>query len=124
MKKIVFTLAALMTMTVAFAEGETSTKTEAAAIEAKYDVNVNMSSLSRALRLNTDDARTVAFVEGEFRRDMQKAATADSEERDKLVKKAVNRNLGNMRSILDADQYHVYVQLLNATLNNRGIINK
>ena len=29
-----------------------------------------------------------------------------------------------MRSILDADQYHVYVQLLNATLNNRGIINK
>lgn len=46
MKKIVFTLAALMTMTLAFAEGENKNNAAVAAEQAKYDMNINVSALA------------------------------------------------------------------------------
>lgn len=124
MKKIVFTLAAMMSMTLAFAEGETSTKTNVAVAPeaAKYEMNINVESLGRTLHLDYDTERTVSYITSDFARDMHKAAIAtETADRDKLYKKAVNHNLAYMRSVLDDSQYHEYVKLLNTTLNNRGL---
>lgn len=123
MKKIVFTLAAMMSMTLAFAEGETSTKTNAVAPEAaKYEMNINVNSLGRTLGLDYDEERAVSYIADDFSRDMHKVATAaEGTDRDKLYKKAINHNLAYMHSVLDNSQYHEYVKLLNTTLNNRGL---
>lgn len=123
MKKIVFTLAALMTMTMAFADGETSTKGNAAAAAeaAKYEMNINVNSLSRTLRLDNETSRTVGYITENFTADMKKAGAATGDDRDRLYKKAVNRNLSYMHSVLTNRQYNEYVKLLNVTLVNRGL---
>jgi hypothetical protein len=38
-----------------------------------------------------------------------------------MMRNAVNKNLSAARSILNKAQYHKYLMLLNATINNRGL---
>ena len=121
MKKIVFTLAALMTMTLAFAEGETKTNAAVAAEPAKYEMNINVSALARTLRLDADAIDAESYISDDLKKDMKKAGAAEGEDRDKLYKKAIRHNLSYMHAVLDEDQYRTYVKLLNATLTNRGL---
>jgi hypothetical protein len=124
MKKIVFTLAALMTMTLAFAEGETKTNAAVAAEQAKYEMNINVSALARTLGLNSDEFDAVSYISDNLKKDMKKAGAAEGEDRANLYKKAIKHNLSYMHAVLDEDQYRTYVKLLNATLNNRGLNEK
>ena len=55
---------------------------------------------------------------------MMFAANAKADEVDALVRKAVNKDLQYMSYILNKEQYRKYVMLLNATMNNRGLLNK
>jgi hypothetical protein len=121
MKKIVFTLAALMTMTLAFAEGETKTNAAVAAEQSKYEMNINVSALARTLNLDADEFGAVNIITSDFKKDMKKVGEAEGEDRANLYKKAIKHNLSYMHAVLDEDQYRTYVKLLNATLNNRGL---
>lgn len=121
MKKIVFTLAALMTMTLAFAEGESKNNAAVAAEQAKYDMNINVNSLARTLQLDGDAYEAVNYITSDLKKDMKKAGEAEGEERDRLYKKAIRHNLSYMHVVLDENQYRTYVTLLNTTLNNRGL---
>lgn len=123
MKKIVFTLAALMSMTFAFAEGESNAKASVAlAKEAQnYEMNISTTSLARALNLGYDEVDVVNSITDSFASDMKKAGEAQGEERNKLFKKALKRNLTYMHSVLSYEQYSKYLKLLNTTLNNRGL---
>ncbi len=123
MKKIVFTLAALMSMTFAFAEGESNAKANVAlAKEAQnYEMNISTTSLARALNLGYDEVEVVNSITDSFASDMKKAGEAQGEERNKLFKKALKRNLTYMHAVLSYEQYSKYLKLLNTTLNNRGL---
>lgn len=121
MKKVVFTLAALLSMTMAFAEGETKTSTNAAAEAAKYEFKINVPALSRTLGLKHSTKKNVTYIATEFSNDMSKAAAAGEADRDQLYKEAVKKNLTDMRTVLSDSQYDEYVKLLNATLANRGL---
>ena len=103
MKKIVLMLVALVSMTtMAFAEGENA---KAANEAAAYDMSVNYSKLANALGLSIDQWESV------------------EDERKGMVDKAIEKNLKYMRYILNSNQYSKYLQLLNATMNNRGLNN-
>ena len=93
MKKIVFTLAALMTMTLAFAEGETKTNAAVAAEQAKYEMNINVSALARTLRLDADAIDAVSYISDYLKKDIKKPGAAEDEDGDKLYKKAIRHNL-------------------------------
>lgn len=123
MKKIVFTMIALMSMTFAFAEGESNTKANVAlAKEAQnYEMNISTTSLARALSLGYDEIDAVNSISESFANDMKKAGEAQGEERSKLFKKALKRNLTYMHAVLSYEQYSKYLKLLNTTLNNRGL---
>ena len=118
MKKIILTVAMALTMTVAFAEGENENNTQN--VQA-YNMRVNMSMLAKALQLNSDQVETVQFVHDMFSREMMSVAEATEDERPEKMKKAINRDLANMRYILSEDQYRTYVRILNVTLRNRGL---
>lgn len=119
MKKMFLTIAMALTMTVAFAEGDNENSINN--LET-YNMRANMNMLSRALHLNGDQRETVEFIHEMFTHDMMNAATAATkEERDQKIKRAVNRDLANMRYILNDEQYHLYVRILNITFNNRGL---
>ena len=121
MKKIVFTPAALMTMTLAFAEGENKNNAAVAAEQAKYDMNINVSALARTLQLDADAIDAVSYISNDLKNDMKKVGEAQGEDRDKLYKKAIRHNLSYMHAVLDDEQYRTYVKLLNTTINNRGL---
>ena len=121
MKKIVFTLAALMTMTLAFAEGENKNNAAVAAEQAKYDMNINVSALARTLQLDAETFDAVNYITSDLKKDMKKVGEAQGEERDRLYKKAIRHNLSYMHAVLSQNQYRTYVTLLNTTLNNRGL---
>lgn len=124
MKKIVLTLAALTSMSMAFAEGADNAKNAtatAAADAAKYEMNINVHSLSNTLRLDNEKTEFVTYISDDFANDMAKAAVAKGDKREKLYKKAVNKNLAYMHTVLSSRQYRKYLQILNATLVNRGL---
>lgn len=112
------TLAMALTLTMAFAEGEENEKTTSIAA---YDMHVNMRMLSQALQLNSDQVESVEVVHDLFAKEMMNVGAAAKEEREGMMRKAINRDLAYMRSILTTEQYRTYLAILNATLKNRGL---
>ena len=115
MKKIVLTLAAMMTMSMAFANTENIPA-------ANYDMTVNYSKLATTLELSADQIDAVEAIHDQFINDMRKAANAEASERAELVKKAATKELKYMHYVLNEKQYRKYNTLLNLTLENRGLL--
>ena len=118
MKRLFLTMVAVLSMTMTFAENENAASvntTEA------YDMTVNMKKLAQTLNLTTDQVESVAEIYKTFAAEMMFAAQNKGEERDKMVDKALKKNLAYMDYILDKEQYRMYVRILNVTLVNRGL---
>ena len=118
MKRLVLSVMVMMTMTMAFAENE---ETEAINSMESYVLNVNINKLSQALNLSYDQREFVEDAENAFSAELMNVATAPVEERRTLLNKAIKQNLGTMYYLLNKAQYHKYLMLLNATINNRGL---
>lgn len=118
MKKIVLMAFALLSMTTAFAADEKAEANNAAVV---YGMEINMSGLTKALRLSSDQQAAVRDIHTNFNADMLNAAGAPAEARKEMVDKAIEKDLEYMRTVLSKKQYRTYVMLLNATINNRGI---
>ena len=120
MKKIVLTVAAVMSMTMALQQVRTITTTQLQMLTT-YKFNVSTYALSRALNLNYDQVDVVEDINRTFATEMMNASVADSSERDAKVQSAIKKDLSYMRYVLNDRQYREYVKLLNVTLNNRGL---
>ena len=109
---------AMLSMTMTFAENENAANLNNA--EA-YNMTVNMKKLGQALNLSKDQVESFAELHKTFSAEMMFAAQASGEERQKMVDKAIGKDLAYMNYILSHDQYRRYVMLLNITLINRGL---
>lgn len=120
MKKVFLLMVMLFAMSVySFAEDNNATDIER--IE-RYDIKVNTKRLGEYLQLSTDQYDAVETVVGEFSNDMMFAAVeCGSTNRGKVAKNAVDKNIKYMSYILNKDQYHKYLMILNATIRNRKI---
>ena len=121
MKKIVFTVVALMSMTMTFAESASKNIATVNNNKSVYNMTVNMKKLAKALELTDEQAEGVAEIHKTFSAEMMSAAEYGKEERTKRVEKAINKDLAYMNAVLNKDQYHKYLTLLNVTLVNRGM---
>jgi hypothetical protein len=102
-----------------FAEDNNATEIEK--IE-KYDIKVNTKRLGEYLQLSSDQYDAVETVIDEFSADLMFAAVECSDtNRSKVTKNAVDKNVKFMSYILNDDQYHKYLRVLNVTLTNRNI---
>jgi len=118
MKRLFMVVVAMLSMTMTFAENENAANLNNA--EA-YNMTVNMKKLGQALNLSKDQMESFSEVHKTFSAEMQFAAQASGDERQKMVDKAINKDLAWMDYILNRDQYRRYVMLLNVTLANRGL---
>ena len=116
MKKMIFSMMLMMSTTLAFAGNE-----ENETVNTAYEFNVNMEKLSYALGLNSDQYFFVADVMDAFKDDMMTVAYAPAEDRKGLMDQVIKRNLSAARTLMTTKQYHKYLMLLNATINNRGL---
>ncbi len=87
---------------------------------AKWEGNINVSKLSKYLKLSSLQNEEVANICDYFTEQMNRATTAKKNQ-DAKMHTAVYGNLKLMRQTLTKEQYAKYVSLMNATLKNRGI---
>ena len=119
MKKMILTVVAVMSMSMsAFADNANASNTQN--VES-YDMTINMRKLAVALDMTFDQMESTEDVHRMFCKEMMIAAHASNEERVEMVEKAVKKDLRYMHYILNEEQYHKYLLLLNTTLHNRGL---
>ena len=115
---MMMTLVAMLSMTTAFAEGE---NTNAVNNVEAYKMDVNMDKLSDALMLTVSQREAVENIHSVFNTEMTYAAQYGKNDRDAMVKRAIDTDVKRMRSVLSNEQMRTYLLLLNTTLNNRGL---
>jgi len=120
MKKYLIMLVMLFTMSVySFAEDNNATEIER--IE-RYNVKVNTKKLADYLQLSSDQFEAVESVTDEFSNDLMFAAIQDGDAtRNAVTKNLIEKNVKYMSYILNKNQMHKYLLVLNATINNRNI---
>ena len=121
MKKYLIMLVMLFTMSVySFAEDNNATEIER--IE-RYNVKVNTKKLADYLQLTSDQFDAVETVTDEFSNDLMFAAVQSSDSsRNVITKNLIEKNVKYMSYILNKNQMRKYLVVLNATMNNRGIL--
>lgn len=119
MKKYFIMLVMMSTMSLcSFASNNKTAKVDD--IE-KYEFNINHRRLACTLNLSLDQMEMSEEIMSEFERDMYFAASCETQEsRDKVVSNLVKKNIKYMGYILNKEQYHKYLILLNTTLINKG----
>ncbi|MBP1613522.1 MAG: hypothetical protein H6Q13_970 [Bacteroidetes bacterium] len=114
MKRLGLTLVAALCLAVStFAAGNQPTT-------AKWEGNINVSKLSKYLKLTSAQTEEVANISDYFTEQMGKASNS-SKKQDELLKTAVYGNLKLMKKTLSPEQYSKYTTVLNITLQNKGI---
>ena len=83
--------------------------------------NINMNKLSKALNLADDQKEAVEEIHHTFASELKFAAEYGKNDRKAYVDRAINNDVKWMRYILNEDQMHTYLMLLNTTINNRGL---
>lgn len=87
---------------------------------AKYDFTVNYRRLGCCLDMSLDQLDVFKLFFDKFKDNMLFAYNECSEaSRDSVVKNIVNKNVKEMRYILNEKQYKKYLLLMNTTLRNR-----
>ncbi len=121
MKKMLLTVVAMLCMTTAFAEDKNLNGVNG--MEA-FKMEVNYGKLGEALSLTRDQLEAVRDIHQAFCADMMSVAAASGDSQKAMMMNAINKDLGFMRIVLSAKQYRLYLRILNATLNNRGLNKK
>ena len=115
---MILSMVAMLSMTTAFAEGENTSAVKN--VEA-YKMDVNMDKLALALHLANDQREAVENIHHVFAAEMVYAAQNGKNERDAMVKRAIDSDVKRMRYVLNDEQMRTYLMLLNTTINNRGL---
>ena len=120
MKKVIFMLVMLFTMSVStFAEDNNANEIER--IE-RYNVKVNNNKLANYLELSSDQLEAVESITDEFSNDLMFAAVQSGETtRNAVTKNLIEKNVKYMSYVLNKVQMHKYLAVLNATMRNRNI---
>lgn len=133
MKRLYFTVVALLSMTMTFAgnrnemNGVGAGSAVAVASESKvdsiasYDISYNLRRMGETLGLTLDQMSSIEALNRTFRVDMKAAAEADKADRKTLMFNAVNKDMKCMSYVLTPEQFDKYKTLINTTLANRGL---
>ena len=119
MKKVILTVVAVLSLTTAFAGNDPIKGTTTTSV---YELNINMDKFSDALNLSDDQKEVVESIMTAFTRDLRKAGKADDQNRNELVKKAIDKDVKRMRRVLNREQMRTFLNVLNTTVANRGLL--
>ena len=103
MKKFVLTIAMTMFMSMGFAQS---------------DFNFDVRRLANKLQLTTEQVESVELISENLFREIEDAENLNGFEKSVKVRKAINKDIRSMRSVLDDNQFNEYVVLLITTLRN------
>ena len=114
MKRFGLTLVAAVCLTAsAFAAGNQPTT-------AKWEGNINVYKLGQYLQMSDNQHEEVADICKFFDKQM-KIVTNEKNNQPNLIKSAIYSNLKLMKNVLNEEQLIKYANLLNVTLQNKGL---
>lgn len=114
MKKLfIFAVSVLMASVSAFGENNNAKPINA-------NMNPNIHSLVRYLDLSEDQVESVKVAHDAFSSAVKHAELVCGEEKEAMLKNAMEFNAKNMREILTKEQYRKYMKAFNVTMVNRG----
>lgn len=119
MKKVFILAAAAIMMATATVKAEDNNNV--ATRTASYDIQVNVNSLSRLLKLDEMQIEVMTYASENLQADIAKAENEKEVKRPEALRKALNRNLTLARNVMDTKQYRSYLNVLNTTLTNKGL---
>ena len=134
MKKVLFTIVALMAVTVSFAETKSSNNEN---VESSYigfdrinfdrlnaerfDMSCDMRRLAATLDLNDWQMEAVEAIQNTFTDEMQSLASVRGPQRRHMVHQAVRKDARQMQRVLNDKQFNTYMTLLVTTLQNKHL---
>ncbi len=113
MKKMFLTAAAVFGFAVASVAADKNT--------VSTKVNVNTAKLSEYLGLTAAQYDDVEAINEYFESEMAAADRASEEKKANKVRKAVLGNCKLMKETLSKEQYNKYLNVINATMTNKGL---
>ena len=120
MKKVILTVVAVLSMTTAFAANDpingNGNNTSV------YELNVNMKQLAKTLSLTEGQKYEVEGIMDTFAKELKEAGESEELYRSMRVKEAINKDVKNMRRVLNKKQMRTFLNVLNSTVSNRGLL--
>lgn len=113
MKKIVFTLAAVMAFTSSFAKSDKADK--------RFDMSCDIYRLSEVLGLDEDQMDAVETIHDNFSNEMQSLASLKGPQLRFRIHQTVRKDAEQMRQVLNDKQLNSYMRILLTTLRNRQL---
>ena len=111
MKKVLFTVVAMMAFTFSFAE----TKSK------NFDMSCDIYRLSTVLDLDERQMDAVEVIQDNFSAEMQALAKLKGPQQRFRIRQAVRKDAQQMRQVLNDKQFHAYMRIIFATLRNRQL---
>ena len=113
MKKIVFTLAAVMAFTFSFAKSDKADK--------RFDMSCDIYRLAVVLDLDECQRDAVEVIQDNFSDEMQSLAALKGPQLRHRIHQAVRNDARQMRKVLNDKQFFSYMRILLTTLHNRDL---
>ena len=111
MKKVLFTVVAMMAFTFSFAE----TKSK------NFDMSCDIYRLSTVLDLDERQMDAVEVIQDNFSTEMQALAKLKGPQQRFRIHQAVRKDVQQMQRVLNDKQFGTYMMLLGATLQNKHL---
>lgn len=115
MKKVLFTMVAMMAVTFSFAETKVNN------VDTRFDMSCDMNRLSAVLDLDEWQMEAVEVIQSSFNDEMQSLATVRGPQRRHMVHQAVRKDAQQMKRVLNDKQFDTYMRLLVTTLRNKHL---
>ena len=113
MKKIVFTMVAVMAFTCSFAKS--------GKVDKRFDMSCDIYRLSEVLELDERQMDAVELIQENFSNEMQSLATLKGPQLRYRIHQAVRKDAEQMRQVLNDKQLNSYMRILLTTLRNRQL---
>ena len=119
MKKVIFMVVA--SLMIATANVEAGNKADDKKNTSDFVIDINMTSLTRALNLKYYQVDQMAKASARLYRNVKFAKSSNPVKQSERLYKALSNNLRVAHEVLDENQYRDYLKLLNSTFVNKGL---
>ena len=91
------------------------------AVATDYSVKFTYNELVSSLNLSELQAESMAEISKDLRYNISCAKYARNSKKAEIMSKSVNENLRSAKTVLNAEQYHQYLRLLNTKMGKQGL---
>lgn len=119
MKKTILTV--LFTIFAAFGFAQNRFNIPSVDINECYDISIDVNRLSSRLQLTDEQTEYLQIINECMNQEIMNASSSEGHEKAIKLRKAIDKDVRNMKKVLTDEQFNMYVRLLFETIKNNFI---